>query len=433
MFKRAYVRGIQNALVQSGQVAFPDEESAAKIADFIADRVDISPEKGPVSREMTAKIASHVIDAAEYYTKQAGFKPASVEKVASVEDLGKLAHAHAIDLMQKAAEGSTIEGGDKGNKEPSSAEAKMDASKRPDGYAEHSLGKTQVDTKPGAVGSESDQPNKPSESPSGSNSVTEQRTASLAELIRKQASGTGSTIMGGDKGNKEMSSAEAKMDQKQRPEGYARLPGQGDLGALMSQVRGPAVVGREAPHPNAPAEHPAGHNSVIEHSGKAASEDPYIALFKKTAAQVAPHLPGALSEDAKIAHVRACMGMTDEEKARYLVGLEKEAADKTTPATPPGAPSYGTEHNPEKTHARPGAYDGRKANQGTKQAEDGALPPFMQKKDDEKKDDDKDDKKPAFLQGKDEKKDDEKKDEKEASLADHFRRISSAIQSPPAA
>lgn len=421
MFKRAYVRGIQNALVQSGHAMFPDEVSAAKVADYIADRVEFDPTKTKVSRDVTAKIAEHVLEASEQFKQQAGFKAASFDKVASVEDLSKLAHAHVLDLMQKAAEGSTIEGGDKGNTEPSSAEAKMDLKARPHGFAEDSRGKTDVDTRPGAVGKEEEQPNKPTESPAGENSVTEQsRTASLAELIRKQASGTGSTIMGGDKGNKEHSSAEAKMDQKQRPDGYARLPGQGDLGQLMSQVRGPAVVGREAPHPNAPAEHPAGSNSVLEHSGKAASEDAYVTLFKKVAAQVVPHLPSTLTEGQKIAHVRACMGMTDEEKAHYLVGLEKEAADKSTPATPPGAPSYGTEHNPDKTHARPGAYDGRMANQGTKQAESGALPPFMMDKKDEKKDE--------KSEAKAEDKKDEKDEKKEASLADHFRRIAASVQ-----
>lgn len=424
MFKRAYVRGIQNALVQAGHAMFPDEAAAVKVADYIADHVEFDPTAAAVPRETTAKIAEHVLDASTHFKKQDGFKAASFDKVASLDDLSKLAHTHALDVMQKAAEGSTIEGGDKGNTEATTGEGKMDLKARPHGFAEDSRGKTDVDTRPGAIGKEEDQPNKPAESPPGGNSVTEQsRTASLEALIRKTAAGaTGSTIMGGDKGNQTPTTGEGKMDISQRPHGYAGLPGQGDLGQLMSQVRGPAVIGRETPHPNAPAEHPAGMNSVIEHSGKAAAEDPYIALFKKTAAHIAPHLPETLSEAQKIAHVRACMGMHDTERASYLVGLQKEAADHTTPATPPGAPTYGSEHNPDKTHARPGAYDGRSANQGTKQAESGALPPFMMDKKDEKKDE--------KHEAKAEDKKDEKKDEKEASLTDHFRRISSAIQTP---
>jgi len=424
VFHRAYVRGVQNAMVHSGHVAFPDEVSAAKVADYIADRVEIDPTAGPVSREVTASIAEHIIDASKWYTKQAGFVPGEFSKVASVEDLDKLAHVHALDLMQKAAEGSTIEGGDKGNVEPNSAEGKMDVANRPHGYAEDSRGKTEVDTKPGAVGKEQDQPAAPAESPAGTNSAVEQsRTASLNSLIRKMASGTGSTIMGGDKGNKEMSSAEAIMDQHQRPMGYARLPGQGDLGELMKQVSGPAVIGRETPHPNKPSEHPAGSNSVIEHSAKAAAEDPYMALFKKTAAEIMEYLP-AVSDDAKVAHVRACMGMTQEEKAHYLVGLQKTAADASHAA--PGTAAYSTEHNPEKTHARPGAYDGRRANQGgSKVAE---MPAFIQEKMKEKGEE-KDEEKGEKMESKAEEKAEEKKeDEKSASLLEHIRRISATVR-----
>ena len=62
MFKHAYVRGIQTALVNSGAAAFPDETTAAKVADYIADRVDIDPLKG-VPREVTHKVASDLVGA----------------------------------------------------------------------------------------------------------------------------------------------------------------------------------------------------------------------------------------------------------------------------------------------------------------------------------------------------------------------------------
>ncbi len=419
MFKEAYVRGVQNALIQGGHVAFPDEESAAKVADFIAGRVTFEPTGGAVARETTAKIAQALLDASSHLRGQPGFKAASFNKLASMDDLAKLAHAHALDVMQKAAEGSTIEGGDKGNQEPSSAEGKMDAAQRPPGYAVTAPGKTEVDTRPGAVGKEQEHPNKPAESPSGSNSVIDQtRTASLGALLRKVAEG--STILGGDKGNLDPSTAEGKMDAAQRPPGYAVLPSQGAPGELANLIRGPAVVGREIPHPNGPNESPSGTNSLIQHSAKAAAEDPYLALFKKTAAEVLEFLPGSITEDAKIAHVRACMGMNTEEKTHYLAGLGKEAADRTA------ASSRGTGSQPNNSdarHARPGAYDGRHANQAAKSA--GELPPFIQdkidakrdgdKKDDDKKDDD-DDKK------------DGKDDEKAAALRQQFRRITSAIQ-----
>ncbi len=435
MFKQSYARGVVNALVQGGRVAFPDENTAAKVADYLCEKVAFEPTNGAVSRDATIKIAKLAIEASEYLKAQPGYKAASFLKVASIDDLSKLAHAHAIDLMQKAAEGSTIEGGDKGNTEPATGEGKMDLAARPAGYAANSLGKTDVDVRPGQVGKEEEQPNKPSRTDSGSNSVTEQsRTASLASLIAKVAEG--STIQGGDKGNTEPTTAEGKMDLAQRPMGYAVLPSQGALGELMNQVKGPAVVGRETTQPNAPARTDSGSNSVQEHSAKAAAEDPFLAVFKKTAAEIAPYLPTTFSDDVKVAHVRACMGMTTEEKAHYLTGLQKEAADKTAAANlPPGSRANYEQHTPDATHSRPGAYDGRSANQGTKQAE---MPDFirekMEKKDsdkDEKKDGDKDDgfggkKAPPFGAKKDG--DEEKKDEKEASLADHFRRISATVQ-----
>jgi hypothetical protein len=417
MFKQAYVRGVANALIQSGHVSFPDEDTATKVADYIGARVEFDP--SAPTREVTASIARHIYDASEHLKTQPGYKAASVTKVASLEDLGALAHAHTLHLMEKAAEGSTIEGGDKGNTTPNSAEGKMDASARPAGYAENSQGSTAVDTRPGAVGKEETQPNAPSNSPSGSNSITDasKSAAALTSLIKKLAEGT--TIEGGDKGNTEPTTAEGKMDAANRPPGYAVLPSQGDLGELMTQVSGGAVVGRETPHPSGPAESPSGTNSLIEHSSKAASEDPYLELFKKTAAEVVPHLPSTYDQDAKVAHVRACMGMTQLEKAHYLVGLQKEAADKTAGQAPAARPAYQ-------------GYNGKNANQ--KKA--GEMPAFLADKKDEKKDDGGDEKKnlPPWLMGKkddekSEKKDDEKKDDekKEASLAQHLRRITAAI------
>jgi hypothetical protein len=433
MFKHAYVRGIQTALINQGAAAFPDKTTAEKVADYIADRIDIDLTK-PVPGETTRKIATDVVAASDWIAKQPGFKAAAWNKLASWDDVLKLAEDNATALMEKAAEGSTIEGGDKGNTEGESpaGETKMDVSQRPPGYAENSLGKTDVDTRPGAVGKEETQPNAPKETDSKDNSVQEHsRTASLTldRLFRKAAEG--STILGGDKGNKEMTSAEAKMDASQRPPGYAVLPSQGALGEMMKHVTGPAVIGRETAQPNGPSESPSGSNSLTQHSAKAAGEDPYIALFKKTAAEINQYLPNTYGEDEKVAAVRACMGLTLQEKAHYLHGLQKEAQEKVAAApaaVPPGSRSDGyTQHSPEATHSRPGAYDGRKGNQGTKAAED--LPPFM-KKDDDKKDDDKE---------KSEKKDDdgdgEKKSlppwmkeekEKEAALRNELRRITEA-------
>ena len=111
MFKHAYVRGIQTALVNNGAAVFPDETTAAKVADYIADRVDIDPLAG-VSREMTHKVATDIVAASDWIKKQPNFKAASFNKLATWEDVAQVADRTATQRMTKAAEGSTIEGGD---------------------------------------------------------------------------------------------------------------------------------------------------------------------------------------------------------------------------------------------------------------------------------------------------------------------------------
>lgn len=401
MFKSAFVRGVQSAMVNSGHIAFPSEDAAIKVADYISDRLNFDPTEG-VSREVTASVGQALFEASNYLKGQPGFKVASFHKLATVDDLNKLAHYNVIDLMQKAAEGSTIEGGDKGNAEPNSAEGKMDAAARPVGYAEGSLGKSDVDTRPGAVGKEQEQPNAPANSPSGSNSVTEQsRTASLAQMLRKVAEG--STILGGDKGNAEPQSAEGKMDAADRPAGYAVLPSQGSLGELMNQVKGPATIGREVSHPNGPANTPGGSNSVIQHSAKAASADPYVELFKKTAAEVVPYIPSVLGEDAKIAHVRACMGLTTLEKAAYLTSVHRDLSAKVAGEMPAFIQ--------EKIDAKKEKGDGDK-DEDDKEKGKSKHNPFASMNEEKKE----------------EKKEEKDEEKKEAHLRDHFRRLQNAIK-----
>lgn len=422
MFKHAYVRGIQTALVNSGHAAFPDETTANKVADYIADHVGIDPFQG-VPAEATAKIAADVIEASEWIKQQPGFKAAGWNKLASWDDVYALADHNAVQLMTKAAEGSTIEGGDKGNTqaEAPAGETKMDARQRPPGYAEDSRGESAVDTRPGAVGKEEENPNRPAATDSKDNSVQEQsRTASLAYLFRKAAEG--STIMGGDKGNMDMSTAEAKMDASQRPQGYAVLPGQGDLGEMMDHYSGAAIVGREAPHPNGPSQSPSGSNSLTETSAKAASADPFIALFKKTAAEVHEYLPRGMNEDAKIAAVRACMGMNNEEKAHYLVSLQKEAAVSSKRA------AVDTRHNPERT-AETARYKGY-PKAGTKNVKESAeddkeLPDFIKKKMKDADKEEHEDGEHEMSESAEEEKE-EHEDKKEASLRAQLRRIQAA-------
>jgi hypothetical protein len=91
-------------------------------------------------------------------------------------------------IIQKVAAGmgSTIEGGDKGNTLPMAGsvtgEGKIEADRRPPGYAHLGVGNTQFPVGAGVVGSEQSHPDQPGESPggaagSGGNSVVDWSTA----------------------------------------------------------------------------------------------------------------------------------------------------------------------------------------------------------------------------------------------------------------
>ncbi len=368
MFKNAYVRGITSALVQSGHAAFPSEEMAAKVADHIAANIGELKFDAPIPPTETAKIASHVIDASMEFAKR-GDKAGPFAKMASNDDLQKHAHAHALDLMQKAAEGSNYTGGDKGNHDAFTAEGKADEKDRPDSYAANAQGKILSDVPPAAhIGYEKVQPAEPHNHPSGSNSLTNaSKSASLDELMKKIAIPVTSTAKGDTH-----YSTEAKEEAKDRPDGYAKLPHQGALGTLMKMVGGDAVVGKEIPHPDGQPVHPAGTNSLTEMSKKSSDEsDPFLALFKKTAQEVNAHLPGGLSDDQKVAHIRAVMGLTTEEKAHYLVGLQKQAAEKVSGEMPPQFAA-----NAEKKKKDDKDDEDKKDEKETKHD----LPDFMKKK-----------------------------------------------------
>lgn len=343
MFKRAFVRGIQSTLVANDRAVYPDEKIAAEVADYIADSLDFDPLSDTMTYDKVAELANHLIDASNELLKQ-GHKADPSVKTASLKDLTKLAHENAIALMQKAAEGTTLDPGNQGNKEETSAEGKNDKAYRPDGYAENSRGTTEIDTKPGEVGAMKDHPTGPANSPAGSNSLTEGKSASLTETLRKMAQGT--TLSPGNDGNKSSVTAEGQDELKARPQSYAVLPSQGAPSVVNNLVSGSAIAGREIPHPDGPTNKGVGAstNSLIQHSAKAASYDEmFIELFKKTANEVVNHLPTSLSQEQKVAEVRKCMGLNTEEKAGHILNLYKVAGD---------APPWLTEKKDEKKEGK---------------------------------------------------------------------------------
>lgn len=362
LFKRAYARGINDELVRLGIVRYATKEAADAVADAVGDQMPAEPAGEAVSPETAADVAATLVDAANKLVEETGgagmaegAPPMPEEealKTSSARDLDTRAHEQGYAVMVKAAEetkvavGSTIEGGDKGNDmtDTPAGETQMEAARRPQGkyvMGVQGVGNTEspAGRGEGVVGAETiPAPEAPGETPAGDNTVIEQSKAGeLRAIIQKVA--MGSTISGGDKGNSlgqaAATTGEGKLEADRRPEGYAhkgvQAVGQSDHPA----GKGVGTVGAEQPHPHQPGESPAGStpggsgNTVVQHSTAAkegaAQDDPFLALFRKTAEEVGAHLPTNLSEDEKVGHIRKLMGLNDDERNQYIGLLHKDA------------------------------------------------------------------------------------------------------------
>lgn len=372
LFKRAAVRGVAHELVRSGFASFPSKEAMDEAADAVADAQPQMPETSPEgghSPEELAAVANKLIEIAHALMEQAGAAggpppegempggegggepppPPSPEAAKAAADLTKmassanyedLAAAEAVACMDKAASevkaaSGLIHGGDKGNDPAQAAQvgevAKLDKEQRPEGAYHHGQGKTEFDTKGAIQGDMSKNPAAPKNTPSGSNSLTEDagaKKASLDEELKKIASKLVGLHDGKDK-NKLTDAAKnnevAKLDNKQRPQG-TYLVGQGNANFSEPQTH---RIGHEEPHPARPKNSPSGTNSVVEAS-KTSEEDAFLVLFKKTAEDVGPFLPKVLTEDEKVAAITRMIGYDHDARQEYLNVLhgEKKAAEK---------------------------------------------------------------------------------------------------------
>jgi hypothetical protein len=100
-----------------------------------------------------------------------------------------------------------------------------------------------------------------------------------------------------------------------------------------------------------------------------------MALFKKTAEEVGAHLPGNLSEDEKVGHIRKLMGLNDDERNQYIGLLHKDAG-----ATDDEAVAAATKHA-ECTRERR-RYEnpyGRKREDRTRSNQKTAMTPAQEK------------------------------------------------------
>lgn len=347
LFKRAFVRGLNAELIREGVVVYPSKEAADASADYVADNSGM-PDPYFEGANLDVKTAQALVDylvkAAEYQCKQAGdkYNPA-VTKTAQENTPVALANDDAWALIQKVASetGSLVEGGKAPNTEGEAArdnaEAALDTKNRPQGYAhlgEKGVGNYEQPTE-GTVGATSKHPMAPAATGEGGNSLTD-KSASLAAIVqrvsgKKTAASTGSLITGGSTPNTLAAAAahnaEAALEQKNRPEGYAHK-GENAVGTTDFGIPSGAVVGREQPHPHKPGATAAGSNSII-----AQTKNAFDQLFETTAAQVVPYLPENMDAPVKVAHVRAMLGLEVPERADYLhnlytaLGAEKTAAE----------------------------------------------------------------------------------------------------------
>jgi hypothetical protein len=344
LFKRAFVRGLNAELIRQGVALYPTKEAADYAADFVADNTGMPDPVGQpdyLTTKVAAELCDGLIKASQHLCAEAGNKYSpSVTKTAQVSSPEDVANAEAFALMQKAAAetSSLYEGGDAPNDMPaaasSNAEAAQEQNRRPENYS--NLGEDGVGgyerKGQGSVGTEEKHPEAPKATEAGSNSVTENsKVGSLAAIIRKIAADDGQLMDPGQMPNDlpaaAQANAEAAQEMNRRPENTYNM-GEAGVGQTDMPVPGGAQVGMEMVHPEAPAATEGGSNSVIAASKSAA----FQTLFKAAAAELVPYLPAKMSENQKVAHVRAMMGLEPEHRSAYLfdlystLGATKEAS-----------------------------------------------------------------------------------------------------------
>lgn len=368
LFKRAAVRGMAHELVRRNIVNFPSKVAMDEAADAVADASpmpETAPDMGHAPEDV-ASIAQKLIALGEALQAQAGIgmdpgappgapplpmapegggppppeameaaKAASyLRKEAAYTPVEDLADTAAVSCMEKAAEevktanpkGALMHGGDKQNTPEAAAQwdsvADLDKKQRPAAMYHDGVGNTGLETAKGELGSQGAPTVKPTNSPSGGNSVTADASKSAAVLkLRESLKQAASTLIGvaapGSTKNKETDAAKtdpmAQLDLKNRPTGAYHV-GQGKTNIGEDAA---ARIGKEQKHPMAPANTPAGSNSVIQAS-KLSEEDAFLFLFDKCAEDVLSSLPPSFSDEEKVAAVKDMIVMDRDGRQAYI-------------------------------------------------------------------------------------------------------------------
>ena len=275
--KKAYSRGIGEALQRQGVVQFPTQEFMKQASDQAAGFIQSEPSATSVSDAECLKVAQHLVEINDNLRSRG--KTASYPQNISI---GSSVNAAIGDMITKVAEdivsggdgsdGVTAVGiGDHDNTLQAAAGesdlAAKEIAERPPGYAQVEAGGANIGESSAAnIGQEQPMPGAPQTD--GTNSVEQaSKAASVAATLRKLAEGAGPTAVGiGDHKNTPQNAAgESDLGAKdlvERPEGYAQIaPGGGNIGESPA-----ARVGQEQALPGAPKTE--GTNSVEQASAE---------------------------------------------------------------------------------------------------------------------------------------------------------------------
>lgn len=346
MFRKAYVRGVSKALMDTGAVKFASEELAAEVADAVGEQLPKQPVE-EVAPEQTAEIASTLVDLSNQLSEASDSAADAAKQVAETGASAEAAKAASLRAKRAAAflrhklgqegTGSTITG-DKPhqmNTEPQAetAEAKMDLANRPENYAnagEVGVGDQEASGL-GAVGEEHVVPGTGMGpvAEDGTNSATDAiKGASLRNLIRKIAQG--STITGNrpDQQNTLAQAAgitgEGALEAAARPQNYANA-GVGNSSEAAKERA--SAVGTEMAHPKSMGQvGTPGTNSVIDQvAGKTAEDAEWLKRFKLTSAKYASVLPFWMNDGEKIAAIQYFMGLSPNQATSVATYIQKTA------------------------------------------------------------------------------------------------------------
>jgi len=328
VFKFAYARGVQHALVNSGAIAhYKSAEDADEAAEMAAAEMaeDLDATE-PVEEDGTAEVAAKLVELSN----------AAEQTAQSAEETSAIAAeaANAVASLKAASDiGAT--GGGTGSPNDLLAAATVTEEgaeenlKRGPEYAHTPPAPQEASAMQGV---QSTHPGAPTaaDQTKGAGVILDGKTA--AAILRKLAGGDtdiGETGGGTDVGASVSAlgapldaPAETHEEAKKRPDDYA------NVNPPVTQPS--AMTGEEGAHPGSPT------GDTLEGRESTAA---FNFLLRKTASEVAPYLPAKLGDIDKLAAIRTMIGMTGPERANYIARLTKAAEAAEEEEAAPAAKS----------------------------------------------------------------------------------------------